>query len=65
MKEDIENKKYLNLQETAQLMNISERLMRKLSHQQGFPCIRFERKILVCQELLKDWFAVNSNKFIK
>lgn len=60
-----ENKQYLNLKESAQLLNISEKLMRRLSHQKGFPCIRFKRKVVIHKGALEQWFLSNSNIFIK
>ena len=65
MEENIENKEYLNMAQTAHLLGISEKLMRKLSHQQDFPCIRFENRVVISKKLLDSWFANNSNRFIK
>lgn len=60
-----ENKQYLNLKESAQLLGISEKLMTKLSHQKGFPCIRFSRRVVIHRGALEQWFLCNSNKFIR
>ena len=60
-----EETEYLNLAETAKLLGISQKLMTKLSHQEGFPCVRFERRVVINKKNLEKWFLSNSNRFIK
>lgn len=60
-----EEKQYLNIKEAAHLLGINEKLMSKLTHQEGFPCIRFERRVVIDTIELHEWFRNNSNKFIK
>lgn len=59
------NKEYLNIKEASELLGISVKLMTKLTHQIGFPCIRFERRVVINRKALDEWFIKNSNKFIK
>lgn len=59
------NKEYLNIKEASELLGISVKLMTKLTHQIGFPCIRFERRVVINRKALDEWFINNSNKFIK
>ena len=65
MEIDMEDKEYLNIKEAAKLLGINNKLMTKLSHQEGFPCIRFERRVVINKRALEEWFLSNSNKFIK
>lgn len=59
------DKEYLNIKEAAKLLGISEKLMRKLTFQDEFPCIRFDRRVVINKEAMNTWFLNNSNKFIK
>lgn len=59
------NKEYLNIKEASELLGISIKLMTKLTHQIGFPCIRFERRVVINKKALDEWFINNSNKFIR
>ena len=61
----MEEKEYLNMEQAAQLLGISKKLMTKLSHQDKFPCIRFERRVVIHKRALEEWFLSNSNRFIK
>lgn len=58
-------KEYININEAAKLLGINNKLMTKLTHQDGFPCIRFERRVVICKNALEKWFIENSNKFIR
>ena len=59
------DKEYINIQEGATLLGISKKLMTKLTHQEGFPCIRFPRRVVICRCDLVEWFRNNSNLFVK
>lgn len=59
------NKNYLNIKQAAEELGINVKLMTKLTHQKDFPCIRFERRVVINKNLLEEWFRNNSNKFIK
>ncbi len=58
-------KEYLNIKEAAQLLGINAKLMTKLSHQDSFPCIRFDRRVVIQKKAMEQWFIDNSNRFIK
>lgn len=60
-----EVKPYFNLKEAAAYIGINEKLMKKITYQEGFPCMRAERRIIIQREAMDKWFANNSNKFIK
>ncbi len=60
-----EEKEYLNIEELAKLLGINKKLASKLTHQKGFPCIRFGRRVVIDKSLLQEYFKNNSNKFIK
>lgn len=55
----------LNIQEAAKMLGISKQLMTELTRQKGFPCIRFKRRIVINKKDLLEWFAKNSNSFVK
>lgn len=53
----------LNIEQAANLMGISKQLMAKLTKEVDFPCIKFQRRIVINKELLPEWFKNNVGKF--
>lgn len=60
-----EVKPYFNLKEAAAYIGINEKLMKKITYQEGFPCVRSERRVIIQRKALDEWFSNNSNKFIR
>lgn len=53
----------INIEEAAQLMGISKQLMTKLTKEIDFPCIKFQRRIVINKEQLPEWFKKHSGDF--
>lgn len=59
------DKDFLNLKECAVWLGISKQLMRQLSYQPDFPCVRFGRRIVICKQQLLEWWSKHNNISIK
>ncbi|MBO6232927.1 MAG: helix-turn-helix domain-containing protein [Clostridia bacterium] len=57
------NKLGISVDEAAQLLGIGKNLMLKLTTVDGFPAIRFKRKIIINKNKLQQWFDENSGTF--
>ncbi len=53
----------INIAQAAELMGISKQLMRKLTKEIDFPCIKFQRRIVINKELLPVWFKNHIGNF--
>lgn len=53
----------LTVDEAAQLLGIGKNLMLKLVTVEGFPVIRFKRKIIINKNKLQLWFDENYGTF--
>lgn len=60
---NINEKMGLNIKEASKLMGINEKLMSELTHTQGFPCIKFKRRIVINKSKLQEWFDKNSGRY--
>ncbi len=60
-----EKNNYFNIKEAAEYMGINTKLMSKMTHLDGFPCMRSKRVVIIQREALDKWFVDNSNRFIK
>ena len=59
-----ENKLSINIDEASKMLGIGRNLMLELAKVDGFPAIRFKRKIIINKEELPKWFADNCGKYI-
>lgn len=53
----------INIEEAANMMGISKQLMAKLTKEVGFPCIKFQRRIVINKQLLPEWFKNHIGDF--
>lgn len=53
----------ISVEEAAKLLGVGRNLMLELVKVDGFPAIRFKRKIIINKELLPTWFAENCGKY--
>lgn len=53
----------ISVDEACKLLGIGKNLMLKLTQVNGFPAIRFKRKIIINKELLPIWFNENCGKY--
>lgn len=59
-----ENKLSISIDEASKMLGIGRNLMLELAKVDGFPAIRFKRKIIINKEELPKWFADNCGKYI-
>lgn len=50
----------LTVKETAEILNLSEDLVYRLTHRSDFPAFRIGRKVLVDRQRLEAWVAQQS-----
>lgn len=63
---DNENNMYkmgITIDEARKMLGIGRNLMLQLVKLEGFPAIRFKRKIIINKELLPKWFAENYGQY--
>lgn len=53
----------ISIDEARQMLGIGRNLMLKLVKLDGFPAVKFKRKIIVNKEMLAKWFAENSGQY--
>lgn len=53
----------ITIEEARKMLGIGRNLMLKLVKLNGFPAIRFKRKIIINKELLPKWFAENYGQY--
>lgn len=53
----------ISVDEARRILGIGRNLMLELVKLDGFPAVRFKRKIIINKELMIKWFAENSGKY--
>lgn len=53
----------ISVDEAREILGIGKNLMLELVKLDGFPAVRFKRKIIINKELMIKWFAENSGKY--
>lgn len=53
----------ISVDEARKILGIGRNLMLKLVKLEGFPAVRFKRKIIINKELMIKWFAENYGKY--
>lgn len=53
----------ITVDEARKMLGIGRNLMLELVKLEGFPAIRFKRKIIINKELLPKWFAENYGQY--
>jgi len=53
----------ITIEEARKMLGIGRNLMLKLVKLNGFPAIRFKRKIIINKALLPKWFAENYGQY--
>ena len=54
----------INIEEASKILGISKQLMSDLTKQKDFPCIKFERRIVINKPKMIEWFNKNSGRII-
>ena len=60
---DENNKIGITVDEAAKLLGIGKNLMLKLTTVEGFPAIRFKRKIIINKNKMQQWFDENPETY--
>ena len=58
-----EDRLCISIEEARQMLGIGRNLMLELIKTDGFPCIRFKRKIIIDKQKLKDWITESYGKY--
>lgn len=53
----------ISVDEARKILGIGRNLMLELVKLDGFPAVRFKRKIIINKELLPRWFAENCGQY--
>lgn len=53
----------ISIDEARKILGIGRNLMLELLKLEGFPAVRFKRKIIINKELMIKWFAENYGKY--
>ena len=53
----------ISVEEACKILNVGRNLMLELVKLEGFPCIRFKRKIIINKEKLPEWFDKNYGRY--
>lgn len=53
----------ISIDEARKMLGIGRNLMLELAKTDGFPAVKFKRKIIVNKEMLIKWFAENSGQY--
>lgn len=53
----------ITIDEARKMLGIGRNLMLELVKLDGFPCIKFKRKILINKAKLKEWFDENYGQY--
>lgn len=59
-----EEKIGINIQEASEILGISKQLMAELTKLKDFPCIKFERRIVINKPKMIEWFDKNAGRII-
>lgn len=60
---DDESRIGISIDEAREMLGIGRNLMLELAKVDGFPAIRFKRKIIINKELLPQWFKENCGQY--
>ena len=52
----------INIKEASEILGISKQLMTELPKLKDFPCIKFERRIVINKPQMIEWFNKNSGR---
>ncbi len=64
METNEENEKIgISIDEARKILGIGRNLMLELVKLDGFPAVKFKRKIIVNKEMLPKWFAENCGQY--
>ena len=55
----------ITIAECAELLGVSKQLMAEIVREQGFPCLKFKRRILINRNKVQDWLDNNSGRKIR
>ena len=55
----------ITIAECAELLGVSKQLMAEIVREQGFPCLKFKRRILINRNKVQDWLDNNAGRKIK
>ena len=58
----MEEKIGINIQEASEILGISKQLMTELTKLKDFPCIKFERRIVINKPKMIEWFDKNAGR---
>lgn len=58
-----EEKICISIEEARQMLGIGRNLMLELIKTDGFPCIRFKRKVIIDKKKFIDWISDNYGKY--
>ena len=58
-----EEKICISIEEAREMLGIGRNLMLELIKTDGFPCIRFKRKIIIDKKKFIDWISDNYGKY--
>lgn len=59
----MDDKLGISVDEAAKLLGIGKNLMLKLVTVEGFPAIKFKRKIIINKRKLQEWFDENAGNY--
>lgn len=59
----MEQKEYISIDEARQILGIGRNLMLELVKTEGFPCVKFKRKIIIDKNNLQKWISNNYGKY--
>ena len=54
----------INIKEASEILGISKQLMTQLTNLKDFPCIKFERRIVINKPKMIEWLDKNSGRII-
>lgn len=55
----MEEKKYINLNEAADILGVSRQTMSRITYAKDFPCTRLSRRVLINKEKMLEWLEKN------
>lgn len=61
MESKIDEKEFLNLEETGKLLGLTKQTVSKLTNAKDFPCTRLSRRILINRKKLLQWLEENKS----
>lgn len=55
----MKEKKYINLNEAADILGVSRQTMSRITYAKDFPCTRLSRRVLINKEKMLEWLEKN------